>query len=284
MGRYTALFERLSSDVSLLDNPILNRQSCHQFITQHCLNCGKEWVSNLPCSDKLCLECSMKRSYKHGYVVFAILSALGLLNRAHRLKFVTLTIKNVSSVSEGYIKLRRCFGVLQHRAIWKNAFYGRKNRFGKRSKGWNVRGGMGNFEVTNTGNGYHVHLHLLLDSDFIPQKQLSKLWLNITGDSKVVDVRVCSGTKEAIMEISKYSFKPADAVLWSDDMRLDFNVALKNKVLFFRFGSWRDVEFKPLAAKCGFCGSTLIMTLTFECADVVDMVCNPIRVYGGEYG
>ena len=29
------------------------------------------------------------------------------------------------------------------------------------------------------------------------------------------------------------------------------------------------MEFKPLAAKCGFCGSTLIMTLTFECADVV---------------
>ena len=301
MGRYTALFERLMSNekhisstnedlacnVSLLDNAILNRQSCHSFVTQKCLICGKEWVSNLPCSDKICLECSHKRSRKHSYTIFSLLAALGLLNRANRLKFVTLTIKNVSSVAEGYKILRHCFGILQHRAIWYKSFYGRKNKNGKRRKGWNVRGGCGNFETTNKmlGRGYHVHLHLLVDADFIPQKQLSKLWFEITGNSKVVDVRSCSGTKEAIYEISKYSFKPADADLWSDIMREDFNAALHGKVLFFRFGSWRKVIFKERAAKCSFCGSDCIVTLEFETDYVRDKINNPILVYGaGEYG
>ena len=83
MSRYTALFERLCPpETSSLDNAILNRQSCHTFVTQKCLNCGKEWVANLPCADKLCLECSHKRSRKHSYTIFALLSALGLLNRA----------------------------------------------------------------------------------------------------------------------------------------------------------------------------------------------------------
>lgn len=284
MGKYTALFERLSSETSSMYNAILNPQSCHTFVTQKCLNCGKSWVSNLPCGNKLCSDCAMKRSRKNHYVVFAILCSLGLLSQAHKLKFVTLTLKNVSSVAVGYAKLRRCFGELQRRVIWKNAFYGRKNSNGKRLKGWSVRGGCGNFETTNKGHGYHVHLHLLLDCDFIPQKQLSALWLKITGDSMIVDVRGCSGTKEAIYEISKYSFKPADADLWSDTMKQDFNAALKDKVLFFRFGSWRNVTLEKRVSVCGFCGSSNIMTLDFETPEVRDMVNSPILVYEDKGG
>lgn len=282
MGRYTALFNRLCPpEVSNVQNTILNRQSCHEITTLHCSDCGKEWVTNLSCSDKLCPECAYKRSRKNHYVVFAILSALGLLNRAHRLRRVTLTIKNVSSVAVGYAKLRHCFGVLQHRSIWCNAFYGRKNKYGKRHKGWNVRGGCGNFETTNKGRGYHVHLHLLLDCDFMPKAQLKKIWHEITGDSYIVDVLACSGTKEAIYEISKYHFKPADVVLWSDDMKFDFNSALHNKVLFFRFGSWRDVKISKRVARCPFCGSEHVWALDFEDFAVQYAVKNPILVYGG---
>lgn len=295
----TQLIEDKSVISSSLDTPILKLHSCkgkpsiitqkwdellqyqnglqdckakHSIITQKCLNCGRTWIAELSCGDKLCPICALKRSNKHSAIVYSILSTLGLLNRATRLKFVTLTIKNVDSVAFGYYKLRDCFGKLQRRAIWRKSSYGRVNKNGERHTGWCVRGGFGNFEVTNAGCGYHVHLHLLLDADFIPQKQLSKLWHQITGDSYIVDVRACSGTAEAIAEITKYSFKPADAVLWTDGMKQDFNAALKNKVLFFRFGSWRNVHLAKKSVVCGFCGSDLVITLDFENPDAASLI------------
>ena len=282
-----------------LDTIVLNPQSWHNFVTIHCVDCSKEFVVFQGCSDKTCPTCQKKRSWRNGGVVFAILQTLGLLNRSYRLKFVTLTIKNVSDVSMGYAKLRRCFGVLMRRAVWYKSSYGR----GDKLKGWNVRGGCGNFETTNRmlGKGYHVHLHLLLECDFIPQKELSDLWLKITGDSKVVDVRVCSGTKDAIAEVTKYNVKPAVVVDWSGDMIMDFNSAMHNKVLFFRFGSWREVKYSFMQdrdcssfvsfyringrhkAKCKFCGSLNVIVLEFECPSL-DLP-KPIIVYGADnYG
>ena len=69
--------------------------------------------------------------------------------------FVTLTMKNVDDLSLGGVRhLRRAFGKLRHRKFWKQR----------------VRGGIGNIEVTNIGNGWHPHLHAVVDCQ----------WLSIT--------------------------------------------------------------------------------------------------------
>lgn len=51
-----------------------------------------------------------------------------------------------------------------------------------RDKGYKIRSWCGAIEPPN-------HLHIIVDADYIPQSVLSSLWLQITGNSKVVDIR-----------------------------------------------------------------------------------------------
>lgn len=51
-----------------------------------------------------------------------------------------------------------------------------------RDRGYKIRGWVATLELPN-------HLHIIMDSDYIPQGELSDIWLDITGDSFIVDVR-----------------------------------------------------------------------------------------------
>jgi hypothetical protein len=75
----------------------------------------------------------------------------------------------------------------------------------------NCVGGFGRIENTKTDKGWHPHLHAtLLLKKPIPQDQLSKEWLDVTGDSKVVDIRKVSDLTESLLRTLTYPFKPAD--------------------------------------------------------------------------
>jgi|HubBroStandDraft_1064217.scaffolds.fasta_scaffold12753_2 hypothetical protein len=69
--------------------------------------------------------------------------------------FVTLTMKNVDDLSSGGVRqLRRAFGKLRHRKLWSKS----------------VRGGVATVEVTNIGNGWHPHLHTVIDCHWLAWK------------------------------------------------------------------------------------------------------------------
>jgi hypothetical protein len=66
--------------------------------------------------------------------------------------FVTLTMRNTSDLSSGAVRhLRRSFGKLRHRKFWKQR----------------VVGGVATLEVTNIGNGWHPHLHAVIDCEWL---------------------------------------------------------------------------------------------------------------------
>jgi hypothetical protein len=52
-----------------------------------------------------------------------------------------------------------------------------------------VRGGFYAIEPIHKGRGWHVHIHAILDADYLPQAELSRLWHEITGDAYIVDIR-----------------------------------------------------------------------------------------------
>lgn len=57
---------------------------------------------------------------------------------------------------------------------------------------------------------WHIHLHCLVVSKWIPQKRLSELWENVTGDSFIVDVRKVKDARTAADYAAKYASKPAE--------------------------------------------------------------------------
>jgi REP element-mobilizing transposase RayT len=63
------------------------------------------------------------------------------------------------------------------------------------------------------------HLHMVIDTGYIPQKLLSDLWLQITGDSKIVDIREVhlSDSANVASYMAKYITKTDN---WTDYLSL----------------------------------------------------------------
>lgn len=122
---------------------------------------------------------------------------------------VTLTVKNGSDLAERVGHLRN--GVRTMFRQRRNAAAGLRApvEFSK------SEGGFHSFEVTNKGNGWHPHVHMVWLCSTPPcADALSAEWQAITGDSFVVDVRPFGDDHvSAFMEVCKYALKFSDLSL-----------------------------------------------------------------------
>ena len=120
---------------------------------------------------------------------------------------VTLTVKNGDDLSDRMQHLRASMRKMTEAR--RNALKGQLSiEFAKSS------GGFHSVEVTNRGNGWHPHVHMIwLCNDKPNQVLLSKEWEAITGDSYIVDVRPLHDPVEGFIEVCKYALKFSDLSL-----------------------------------------------------------------------
>lgn len=150
---------------------------------------------------------------------------------------VTLTVKNGDDLEERQNHLVRSLKRLMHHRRDFNA--------GTRGAPWTelckALGGVYTLELTNKGNGWHPHCHMIvLGASQIDQQALSAEWHAITGDSMVVDVRPILGDpSEGFMEVFKYAVKFSDLEL---DQNWHAAQVLKGKRLLNSFGLFRGVQ------------------------------------------
>lgn len=120
---------------------------------------------------------------------------------------VTLTVKNGINLAERMHHLRSSMRKMtqQRRDALKGQLF---VEFAKSA------GGFHSVEVTNRGNGWHPHVHMIwLCSEKPNQSLLSKEWQAITGDSYIVDVRQLHDPVEGFLEVCKYALKFSDLSL-----------------------------------------------------------------------
>jgi hypothetical protein len=150
---------------------------------------------------------------------------------------VTLTVKNGEDLEERQAHLTRSLKRLMHHRRDFNA--------GTARAPWSelckALGGVYTLELTNKGNGWHPHCHMIaLCASEIDQAALSAEWEAITGDSFVVDVRPITGDpSEGFMEVFKYAVKFSDLSL-ADNW--EAAQVLKGKRLLGSFGLFRGVQ------------------------------------------
>jgi hypothetical protein len=129
-------------------------------------------------------------------------------------------MKNVDDLSSGGVRnLRRAFGKLRHRKFWKSS----------------VSGGVAAVEVTNIGNGWHPHLHAVVDSPWLsngtaapsprhsPEEKKRRCQLSAEEVqvqwSKCLkqpssSIKICRANRETIArEVLKYTVKNEDLIL-----------------------------------------------------------------------
>lgn len=155
---------------------------------------------------------------------------------------LTQTVKKGETLSAARVRLMASFKNLQRRALWRTYF----------------DGGIWAIEATITDDGsWHCHLHgLMFRRKFFDVKELKVEWLDVTGDSHVVNLTYLDPTnpdqdiKSALQEIIKYVTKPKDA----DRMTVDHArqlLALHRARMFGTVGEFHKFcrRYKPTEAE-----------------------------------
>lgn len=174
------------------------------------------------CHDRWCVPCQAAKA-----AVIAEQIELALYKKVSR--FVTLTLRHSPTpLTDQIDRLYDSFTRLRHRAFWKA----------------NVLGGVASLEVKLGRDGlWHVHLHLICEGKYLDQRQLSREWHAVTGDSSIVDVRLVRDGAIGARYLTKYVTKPASAEVYEAPEKLDEMVlALGGRRLCLTFGSWRGIK------------------------------------------
>ena len=150
---------------------------------------------------------------------------------------LTLTVKNGDDLAERQAHLTKSLRkLMDHR---------RNFNAGVLRAPWTelckAQGGVYTLELTNKGNGWHPHCHMIvLASSDLSQSDLSAEWHKITGDSMIVDCRPITGDpSESFMEVFKYAVKFSDLTLEDNWHAAQI---LKGKRLLGSFGLFRGVQ------------------------------------------
>lgn len=142
------------------------------------------------------------------------------------------------------------------------------------------RGGFYSIEVTNEGRGWHLHFHLLVDSDYIDAKQLALEWRAATrGAGHIVKVKDARGT-DYLRELVKYACKGSDLAKWSPDQILTFIHAFTGVKTFSVFGQlyaartefaeWiKQLREKKPRCECGSCNVKYYSEADYLALDLV---------------
>lgn len=99
--------------------------------------------------------------------------------------FLTLTLTKRVDGDENLNRIWQC-----RKALFKRL----------RKEGFTIGSWIG---VVEGGN----HIHMVLDSNYIPQRKISTIWKAVTGDSYIVDVRAVRGKRGAARYLAKYLTK-----------------------------------------------------------------------------
>jgi hypothetical protein len=206
-----------------------------------CTGCDHRWYVVQKCRLRICPICAFHKSVTRKLFLDALCKDM-----AHP-KFITLTMPLWSGPArEGIKYLRGCFTKLRRTKLFKP-----------------VKGGAYQIELKEKETGWHIHMHLIADAPYLPQKKIFAEWRRILDVPQVqVDIR-SAASKEARAYICKYVSKaaefkedPAAIVRWYE--------VTKGLRLWATFGDWYNItpeelldddDKTPWHSECPCCGS-----------------------------
>jgi len=179
------------------------------------------------CHDRFCTPCQKMRAR----VLLANLDdALRDALRRRRVRFVTLTLKhNGATLVDQLTRLYACWRKLRSRKVWKDT----------------QSGGAAFCEVTlsSRSGDWHPHLHVITEGSYIPKVKLQQTWLEITGDSFVVDIRAASDPHDVATYVTKYVTKGISGSVFRNQPRLSEAIdALHGRRLVITYGTWNALH------------------------------------------
>lgn len=212
----------------------------HEFRRIVCTCCG--YTKDVPvyCGDRFCSVCGGIRASRVRHQITAVVGSTPALD-GYRWRFITFTIPTRDDPATALDTITKSFRRLRSRKFWK-------------SKVW---GGLAVAEVKRSERRWHVHIHALTFSRFIPQKQLANQW-KACSPGRIVDIRLIP-TLQAVAYVTKYVTK-LDVPLEDREV---VATAFRGRRLFTRFGAAHDLRLpaKPNPFPCPDCQGTAWLPL-----------------------
>jgi hypothetical protein len=193
----------------------------------------------------LCPLCAIRRGSKQVQGYLGKFNEIIAKNARLDAYFLTLTVKNGFDFEERLQHLQNAI---------KSLLKSRRN-FASNGRGFNefckIKGAVYSYEFSySEKHGWHPHIHMVvlvdknnpIDFDVRNPKnsQLSKDWLNLTGDSFIVDCRPLKGEpSEAFCEVFKYALKYSSMSISNNILAFTH---LKGRRLQGSFGLFRGVK------------------------------------------
>ncbi len=221
----------------------LTLEDCHtEYTFAVCNACNS--VQKFPnrCDNFFCPECQPRLSQDRKKAVE------WWTREVKQPKHVVLTVKNTSELTKQHVKeFRGWFSKLRRTKFaqfWVGGFY--------------------SMEVTNEGQGWHLHLHALINAHWIDSVQLSEHWARITnGFGRIVKVKDARG-ENYLAEVTKYCVKGVQLAAWTPQQICTFIDAFRGVRTFGVFGDlygmrtkfrdwWKQVRGAKPKCSCGCC-------------------------------
>lgn len=175
------------------------------------------------CRDRFCIPCAIDRSR---CLATNVLNTLG----KRPARFVTLTLRqNDHHLRDVLDKLYDSFRRLRARSFWKQR----------------VLGGCAFIEVLyNASNeAWNVHLHAIVHGRYLPKRDLSREWYEVTGDSFIVKVKLVEDERAIGQYVVKYVSKPFNDTFMNRTPYLDTVInTMVGRRLCITFGDWRGIR------------------------------------------
>jgi hypothetical protein len=153
------------------------------------------------------------------------------------LKVLTYTMQKQQELEGSVDRLRGSFNKLKRRKPYKNIWIG----------------GFYGIHPLCTPNGWHVHGHCLIESDYIKHAQLLSDWKKVTkGEGKIIHINRTNNPRETL----RYILKPLREKPILYGREAEYHRCLYRKRLFQGFGTWykRSSRLKP-KPRCRECRS-----------------------------
>lgn len=189
----------------------------HLFNQVFCEHCGFSVPVPVYCKNRFCPTCSHHRNRIIRHKLSTFINTV-ILRKYDSFKFLTLTIKNDPDLKRQTDELIKSFRRLRQRAFWKK----------------HVRGGACVIEAKPGKEGWHVHLHIVIESAFIPYQALLSEWTAVSTGTGVY-IKKLHGS-QVVGYLTKYLTK--EQATTADQKRM--TDILKGRRLFVPFGSWFD--------------------------------------------
>lgn len=187
---------------------------------------GEVQIASSSCKLRWCPLCAKARAAYLSHEVAAWLRSKNFP------KFVTLTLKHSNAPLADQVNyLYACFRQLRrHREIVKS-----------------FHGGIWFFQIKfekNSGE-WHPHIHIVVQGRYFPKRRLAAIWLKITKNSNIVDIRPCRDPKRAANDIARYASRPGNLIELNLDRAQELYLAMYGRRLCGTWGTARSVSLRP---------------------------------------